>query len=106
MMICLCFRSLGSLHVLLFLLFLVQIECLPPGVPPSSGGAGLLPGQGGGGLLLLVLPPGVQGEVDGGADGEGAGEGDALACQLLADFQELHAKSSFTCTGRHLLRRG
>ena len=73
MMICLCFRSLGSLLVLLLPLFLVQIECLPPGVPPGGGGAGLLPGQGGGGLLLLLIPPGVQGEVDDGADSEGAG---------------------------------
>ena len=103
-MLCLCFRSLGFLHVLLLLLFLVQIEGLPPGVPPGGGGAGLLPGQGGGGLLLLILPPGIQGEVDDGADGEGAGEGDALVCRLLADIQELHAKRSFTCTGRHPLR--
>ena len=81
-----------------FLPFLFQIEGLPPGIPPCSGGAGFLPGQGGGGLLLLLLPPGVQGEVEGGADSEGAGEEDALAGQLLADIQKLHAKSRFTIT--------
>ena len=89
-----------------FFLFLFQIECLSPGVPSCGRGAGFLPAQGGGGLLLLLLPPGVQGEVEGGADAKGAGEGDALVGQLLADFQELHGKSSFTVTGRHPRRQG
>jgi len=96
----------GFLLIMPFLLFLFKIKGLPPGVPPYGGGAGFLPGQGGGGLLLLLHLPGVQGEVDGGADGEGAGEGDALVGQLLADFQELHAKGSFTVTGRHPRRQG
>ena len=98
--------SHGLLLGLPLLLFLLQIVCLPPGVPSCSGGAGLLPGQGVGGLFLLLLPPGVQREVDGGADGEGAGEEDALVGQLLADIQELKGKSSFTVTGRHPRRQG
>ena len=64
------------------------------------------PGQGGDGLLLLILSPGDQGEVEGGADGEGAGEEDALVGQLLANIQELHAKISLTVTGRHAHRQG
>ena len=60
---------------------------------------------GGDGLLLLILSPGDQGEVEGGAYGEGAGEEDALVGQLLAYIQQLHTKSSFTVTGRHPRRQ-
>ena len=63
-------------------------------------------GQWGDGLLLLFLSPGVQGEVEGRADGEGTCEEDALVGQLLANIQELNAKSSFTVTGRHPCRQG
>ena len=52
------------------------------------------PGQGVDGLLLLLLSPGVQGEVEGGADNEGAGEEDALVGQLLADIQPRAASLS------------
>ena len=53
----------------------------------------MFPGHGGG---RGVLPPGVQGEVEGGADGEGEGEGLPLAGQRLAELQALDGQGVVT----------
>ena len=88
-----------------FQVLFLQKRFLPQSISLECAWTLFPPGQGGDGLLLLLLSPGVQGEVEGRAAGEGAGEEDALVGQLLADIQELQAKSSFTVTGRHACRQ-
>ena len=99
--------AINKLGVSMFFQVLFLQKCfLPQSISLECAWTLFPPGQGGDGLLLLLLSPGVQGEVEGRAAGEGAGEEDALVGQLLADIQELYAKSSFTVTGRHPRRQG
>ena len=62
-------------------------------LPLSERARLLLPNWGWGVLFL-----GFQGEWEARAHGEGKGEGPALGCQLLAEFQELKYQSKITCT--------
>ena len=82
------------------MLFLCKEFLSPPGISPEGGGTYLLLGH-----WASCLSPGVQGEGEPRADGQGEVEGLALLCQCLAKVHALGGQGtvSFTRGGHFIL---